>query len=557
MKFLCLPKSILFITVRLIFSSSLLYFNLSYGQTFNSTNSSNVDLNGASLNNTNCTSNKSISFNVSGVGILSASSKELLEIDLRLFCRRYLNVAAYLRAPDGTCVQIASQLGVPAHYGQTDQYLDYKFRKPQNCLNKQPDYTPTGTPQQYYAEDENSRFGVFSTVGDIASVFNGVDANGTWTLYFSCTNSLYCNSLPRVVSAGLTFGQPISVPPSNPAAGASCVGAIFWDGGPLCATTDGKTDTSNRPPNSISGCSGASSGWGSDPNWISTSENNLWIAFKPKEPDVCINISGIRNVGGGSQGVQSIVVKPTNPSDLCSGNWTLANCPRDRVYPGSNGSTMSQNHCFTAIPGETYYLFIDGNAGAITEVYVTGIEGVPIILAAELISFAYECKDGSAELSWVTASESNNDYFVIDYSENGQEWMEIGRKQGSGSKKTATDYSFLLSQRISKGYFRLKQVDFDGKESRLKTIVANNCGNQKELKVVPNPSTGIIHLLNLNHFSVDMISVVDVLGNQVYSGYVNDEEVMTVDLSALPTGIYILVSNSKTGERTTQRIVIE
>lgn len=528
-----------------VFALIFISFSSIYGQSFNASGAFPLSLVGATTDITGCSSNRTITFSVTGVGVLS-STNQLLEIDLRLRSNRRLYGAIFLQAPNGgPCIQIADRYGDGSTYNAQNILLDYKFRAPNPCLSKYPDYGPTSG--QVYTGDVDSRSGVFATVGNISTAFNGVNANGTWTMYFGRGNA--SNEPPAVMSAGLTFGSPLSISPPDPNAGNSCANAVVWSGTPLCATTAGKVDTPNRPAPNISGCNG----------WMSTSENNLWIAFTPTEPDVCINISGVQRVSGaGAQGVQSIIVSPTNPGTPCDNAWTVANCPRDGIYASNVGSTMSHNHCFTAVPGQTYYLIVDGNAGAVTEVYLTGIDGLPVILAAELISFNYECKEDAGELKWVTASESNNDYFVIDYSENGQEWLEIGRKQGSGSKKTATDYSFLISQRMMKGYFRLKQVDFDGKETKLRTIVSTDCGTQKELKVVPNPSTGIIHLLNLKDFSLDLISVIDVLGNEVHRANVQNEmDVMTMDLSTLPKGIYILVSTSKSGERNTQRIIIE
>lgn len=532
-------------TLKIYAGLAFIFISLNsiYGQSFPASGSFPLNLAGGSSDITGCSSNRSVTFSVSGVGVLSTTN-QLLEIDLRLRTNRRLYGAIYLQAPNGgPCIQIADRYGDGSVYNAQNILLDYKFRAPNSCLSKYPDYGPTSG--QVYVGDADSRSGVFATVGNISTSLNGVNADGTWTMYFGRGSA--SNEPPSVMSAGLTFGSPLSISPPDPSAGTSCANAVVWNGEPLCATTAGKTSTSERPAANISGC-----------QWMSTSENNLWIAFTPTEPDVCINISGVRYVSGTASGVQSIIVSPTNPGTPCDNAWTVANCPRDGIYASNVGSVMSQNHCFTAVPGQTYYLVVDGNAGAVTEVYITGIEGVPIILAAQLITFGYECKDDNGELNWVTASESNNDYFIIDYSENGQEWMEIGRKQGSGSKKTVTDYSLSLSQRMSKGYFRLKQVDFDGKEATLKTIVAAGCGEQKELTIVPNPSAGVIHLLNLNDFSVNVVSVMDLLGNEVYSAYVeSDTKVMTVDLSALPKGIYLLVTNDKTGKIDTQKIVIE
>jgi len=538
MKTILQNKILLFVNLSFIIST----FSTSYGQSFGASGALPLDLDGATQNITGCSSNRSITFSVSGVGVLSATN-QLLEIDLRLRTDRRLYGSIFLRAPDGTCVQIANRMGDPASYNGQNILLDYKFRAPQPCLNKYPDFFPvTG---QTYTGDTDSRSGVFSTVGNISTAFNGVNADGTWTMYFGRESS---SEPPIVISSGLTFGEPIPVAAADPTAGLTCVNAIVWDGSPLCATTAAHNNTQpTAPAATISGCT-----------WMSTSENNVWIAFTPSTADVCINISGVNYISGTASGVQSIIVSPTNAGSPCAGTWNVANCPRDNIYSSNVGSIMSSNHCFTATPGQTYYLVVDGNAGAVTELYITGIDGLPVILAAELIDFDYECTDKGLELNWATASESHNDYFSIEYSEDAQDWYEIARKQGMGFSERTTSYTHSLNSRMLKGYYRLNQVDFDGKVNKLKTIAVNNCENEKELRVIPNPSTGVIHLLDVKEYNINAVSVVNLLGNEIYSSDVqSDQKVLTIDLSDFPKGVYFVISQSKTGERNTNRIVIE
>lgn len=542
-------------SLSLVFGCFLLPFS-SYSQSFSSTNGSNLDLSAATLNNTNCTSNKSITFNVSGVGILSAS-KQLLEIDLRVLSRTRLTVSVYLKAPNGTCVQIASQLGDPAHFGQSNRTLDYKFRNANSCLNKSPDYQPTSTPQHFYEEGIDSRFGVFSTVGNIATALNGINADGTWTMYFSCTNNTYCAaSLPFVVSSALNFGSPLAVSPPDPNAGQSCAGAVVWDGAPLCATTAGKVSTANRPTATISGCT-----------WMSTSENNLWIAFTPTSANVCINISGINYTSGSPSGVQSIVVEPSNPATPCAGTWNVVNCPRDNIYASNVGSILSQNHCFTAVPGQTYYLVIDGNAGAITEIYLTGIMGLPTILPVGLKSYEVACTgNGAVEFKWATATEQNNDYFTIEHSTDGEQWKQIAKLEGSGSTSTLSTYHFesreLFDGEIN--YFRLSQTDFDGKNKILKVESLGNCGMINSTSIIPNPSSGVFDVYIVGYSkSINAIYVTDIAGKLLTENYVNqmqdfkESRKVELDIRNQKEGIYLLNVIYNDGTAEVKRVIIQ
>ena len=64
-------------------------------------------------------------------------------------------------------------------------------------------------------------------------------------------------------------------------------------------------------------------------------------------------------------------------------------------------------------------------------------------LPLELVSFTAEVKDGQfIELEWVTASETNNDFFTIEKSTNGISYDAITTEQGAGNSTTQLSYSY-------------------------------------------------------------------------------------------------------------------
>ena len=93
-------------------------------------------------------------------------------------------------------------------------------------------------------------------------------------------------------------------------------------------------------------------------------------------------------------------------------------------------------------------------------------------LPIELLSFTGYIENGKPKLLWVTASEKNNDYFVITRYENGETW-EVGRIQGAGTSMQLNKYQWVdeSSSLTGKLYYQLKQVDFDGKSETFNIIV--------------------------------------------------------------------------------------
>ncbi|MBU2019881.1 MAG: hypothetical protein KJ941_09570 [Bacteroidetes bacterium] len=67
-------------------------------------------------------------------------------------------------------------------------------------------------------------------------------------------------------------------------------------------------------------------------------------------------------------------------------------------------------------------------------------------------------------IEWSTISEFNNSFFEIEQSINGKKWTTVGRKNGAGTSINELNYNFTDTLNQS-GYYRVKQVDFDGKFS--------------------------------------------------------------------------------------------
>ena len=81
----------------------------------------------------------------------------------------------------------------------------------------------------------------------------------------------------------------------------------------------------------------------------------------------------------------------------------------------------------------------------------------------ELLSFTSKIKENSIELEWVTVSEINNDYFILEKSEDLKNWTIVSYIQGAGNSNTILTYSFEDFNPIQGiSYYRLTQHDFDG-----------------------------------------------------------------------------------------------
>lgn len=103
------------------------------------------------------------------------------------------------------------------------------------------------------------------------------------------------------------------------------------------------------------------------------------------------------------------------------------------------------------------------------------------VLPIELVSFeAYKNVDYN-QITWVTATETNNDYYTLERSLNGYNWSFVTNVKGAGTVSTPSlyeykDYDFTSN---TYNYYRLKQTDFNGQYKYFNIISVDNVGKEK------------------------------------------------------------------------------
>lgn len=173
--------------------------------------------------------------------------------------------------------------------------------------------------------------------------------------------------------------------------------------------------------------------------------------------------------------------------------------------------------------------------------------GVP--LPVDLISFdAYALPSGEVELTWSTASESNNRGFYVQRFANNK-WENIGFVEGQGESATQTDYDFLDTESPHQVlYYRLKQMEFDGPYEYSNVIVVNKLERFETLTLYPNPTYGQIrvYLEGANaKFLMHEITLSDQTGRTLYLSSFRGVD-FNLDLSNYTTGFYFVTIDDRT-----------
>jgi Secretion system C-terminal sorting domain len=171
------------------------------------------------------------------------------------------------------------------------------------------------------------------------------------------------------------------------------------------------------------------------------------------------------------------------------------------------------------------------------------------VLPVDLLSFTGQCNNNHIALNWTTATETNNDYFTIERSEDGNSWETIGTIKSAGNSSANQNYSFTVDESLNAiSYFRLKQTDLDGNFKYFQTIQVNNCTvNITEVNIYPNPSNGlaISGSVNLKDNQPYAIEIFNSLGMMVsHNSSTQSEFTIYFPHSLLPGVYYTRISSA-------------
>ncbi len=196
------------------------------------------------------------------------------------------------------------------------------------------------------------------------------------------------------------------------------------------------------------------------------------------------------------------------------------------------------------------YGFGNTTAGYLNDLWRLGVASLPIVLN----KFNVARNVTSAILYWSTVSEINNKYFEVQRSIDGKQFSAIGITEAKGF---ASEYLYKDEKPfVGINYYRLKQVDIDGKFSFSETKSVKFDGDGKlSFVMYPNPTKEKVNVF-VNAFSgKGEIIITDISGKQI------QQQVLvignnTIEIKNLSKGIYF-VNIITDKEKQTQKLVVE
>jgi hypothetical protein len=174
----------------------------------------------------------------------------------------------------------------------------------------------------------------------------------------------------------------------------------------------------------------------------------------------------------------------------------------------------------------------------------------PTVLPVSLLSFDAQKASQGVNLSWSTASESNNAKFEIERAKDDGVFRKIGEVQGAGNSNKTLFYNFIDNSPINgNNYYRLKQIDFDGQYQYYGPRVINYTLEHIQSSYVYRVSTHEYNVVvQAKEKHQGTITINNLNGQKVYEQKVTlneGENTYSISLAGAADGIYLLNLRSK------------
>ncbi len=185
-----------------------------------------------------------------------------------------------------------------------------------------------------------------------------------------------------------------------------------------------------------------------------------------------------------------------------------------------------------------------GNQGTVTGPYILSWPyiGQGVLPVAFDYFRAEQKQPYSIKLNWGTVQEVNNTDFIIERSDDQKRWVAIGSLKSAGNSSNRFAYTFNDNNPLSGyNYYRIRQVDVDGKTSFSEIVRVNN-QVKKNISIFPNPVNAAAQLYSKANFKQGQsIQLIDARGSRVRTITVNGgSNSMQIDMASFVSGLYLV-----------------
>lgn len=188
----------------------------------------------------------------------------------------------------------------------------------------------------------------------------------------------------------------------------------------------------------------------------------------------------------------------------------------------------------------------------------------PIYLPVCLLYFNVRANNNEVAISWATASETDNDYFLLEHSTNGETFTTVATVKGAGNSNVMRNYS-TIDNIPAKGinYYRLCQLDYNGSKHYYSPVAVSIKG-QGLIQLYPNPTKSENVFLNYQSekeatvsISINSLNGQTIFNADAFKLQTGSNKLTIESKQNFNSGIYFLTINSGDKIYQTQLIITE
>ena len=219
------------------------------------------------------------------------------------------------------------------------------------------------------------------------------------------------------------------------------------------------------------------------------------------------------------------------------------------TYDGNSGTTLNQK----------LFIVLD-ITGVANDVFTECAQVSCGDLPVRFKRFQAQIKNGRTLLYWETATEQDNKGFEVQRKAGATEYEAVGfvpSKASNGNSASLLQYYFEDVKPVKAGivYYRLKQIDLDGKVSYSDTRSVKHAFSA-DVAVFPNPSSG-----NITLQIPAIIGKYDLVLSDQYGNHLRqwlNESRSVFHISHLKPGVYLVTVHAReAATRYTERVIVQ
>ncbi|NML20149.1 T9SS type A sorting domain-containing protein [Pseudoflavitalea sp. G-6-1-2] len=221
--------------------------------------------------------------------------------------------------------------------------------------------------------------------------------------------------------------------------------------------------------------------------------------------------------------------------------------------PGWNCNSFTHDSWGTAYD-TTFKTNVNGRSVNMYEYLLTNNRSgaLPVVLK----NFTANLNNGKVQLRWTTATELNNQQFIIERAGADQRFSKLAIIAANGNSSTEKLYEYTDENPLDNiSYYRLVQVDFDGNQQQFEAKrIVNAKAGQSQVTVSSNPFTTELSVyVTVPETQQVTLSIVDMSGKQwarITDRVGAGTSEVSLPVSGLSRGVYLLKVSGSSISRT-------